>query len=422
MKYLQLFRFLLAAAMMTTVIGNCANAQDSEPASNGLQPPEDMALIPAGPFLMGNNNDFHDNDFDERPRHAVNLPPFYMDIFPVTNQDYKVFIDATGHRIPQYWPDTGEIPASKEKHPVTGISFPDATAFAAWKGHRLPTEQEWEKAARGAKGLRWPWGNTFDKKKANVGLRTTTPVGAYPEGCNAYGLCDMAGNVWEWTSTWYAPYPDAPPNRAILRFLNDQYLSVRGGSSASDIGSARGADRGIKKPLEPGPALGFRTVLDVPGYAGYRDALRTIELARETLQAAGLDITQYDEHADARDLLAKAKMDLANAGKIFGEKRFIDSAIMAQHSISKAGKAQQIALDVRRDYQEKRRTQTADVLGRLEMALEKLPNKQTPDRQAAAEQATNHLRLGRQLEAEGGWGYAQMHGYIGLKILANLPP
>jgi len=412
MDYLLIFRnSLFAGTLMMTVIMAGATAQNTMPALDG------MALIPAGPFLMGNNNDFYDNDFDEQPRHVVDLPPFYMDIYPVTNQDYKTFITATGHRHPQYWSNSGDTPTGKEKHPVTGINYFDATAFAAWKGQRLPTEQEWEKASRGTEGLRWPWGNVFDKTKANVGLRTTTPVGAYPEGCNAYGLCDMAGNVWEWTGTWYAPYPDAPPNRAILRFLNDQYLSVRGGSSGSDIGSARGADRGIKKPMEFGPALGFRTVMDVPGYESYRDALQTISLAREIIRTVSLDITQYEEHADSRELIAKAIEDLASAEKAFEKKRFMDSGIVAQHSISKAGKAHQLALDVRRTYQKKREAETAEVLSRLEMALKNLPEKRNPGQQALAEQAENHLRLGRQLEAEGGWGYAQMHGYIGMSML-----
>ena len=415
MNYLLTFRnSLFAGTLMMTVIMAGAAAQNTKPAPDG------MALIPAGPFLMGNNNDFYDNDFDEQPRHVVDLPPFFVDIYPVTHQDFKTFVDATGHRYPQYWSTSGNIPAGKETHPVTGINYFDATAFAAWKSRRLPTEQEWEKASRGTEGLRWPWGNRFDESKANVGQRTTTPVGAYPQGCNAYGLCDMSGNVWEWTSTWYAPYPDAPPNRAILRFVNDSYISVRGGSYGSDIGSARGADRGIKKPGESGPSLGFRTVMDVPGYEGYREALQTIKLARAIGQAAALDISEYEEHATSRELMVKAADDLAKAEKAFENKQFMESGIAAQHSISKAGKAQRLALDFRRAYQAEKETGTAEVLGRLEMALKNLPENQNPGQRALVEQAENHLRLGRQLEAEGGWGYAQMHGYIGVGMLERL--
>ncbi len=385
-------------------------------------PPEGMKLIPAGPFPMGNNNDFYDNDSDEKPRHIVDLPAFFMDIYPVTNADYKQFVDATGHRAPKYWTANGRIPAGKKRHPVTGVTFADASAYARWKGRRLPTEQEWEKAARGPGGLRWPWGNVFDPHKANVGQKDTTPVGSYPQGCNSYGLCDMAGNVWEWTSTWYAPYPGAPENRTILRFLDDQYLSVRGGSYGSDIGSARGADRGIKKPDEYGPSLGFRTVMDVPGYEGYRAARRTIDLAATTRQRAALDITDYEEHAESRQLMEASADKLAAARKAFERHDFTDAGILAQHAITDATRARQLALQVKADYQAKQQATTAEVLGRLEAALKDQPKNPVPPQQQLIEQAREHLRLGRQLEAEGGWGYAQMHGYIGQAILKGVRP
>ncbi|MDH3511766.1 MAG: formylglycine-generating enzyme family protein [Gammaproteobacteria bacterium] len=408
-----------AAAVLLLIVG-ITHAQDTERAAAPLLAPDGMVLIPAGPFLMGNNNEYFDNDNDEKPRHAVNLHPFFIDIYPVTNDDYKIFVEATGHRYPQYWSDAGEIPPGQQKHPVTGVNYMDATAFAAWKGRRLPTEQEWEKASRGAGGLRWPWGNVFDKAKANVGQRTTTPVGSYPEGCNAYGVCDMAGNVFEWTSTRYAPYPDAPPNRAILRFLNDRYLSVRGGSYGSDIGSARGADRGVQEPDEPSPALGFRTVMDIPGYAGYRAAWQTMELARETSRTAASDISEYEEHTDARALLAEAAEELSRAEDAFIEEQFVESGLLAQASISKASKAQQLALDYKRDYLAKQQAGTAEVLGRLEARLAKLPPPADRGQQALVREAEDHLQQGRQFEAEGGWGYAQMHGYIGLAKLQRI--
>jgi hypothetical protein len=160
--------------------------------------------------------------------------------------------------------------------------------------------------------------------------------------------------------------------------------------------------------------------MDVPGYESYRDALRAIELARETIRTAGLDITQYEEHADSRELMAKAAVDLVNAEKAFEKKQFINSGIVAQHSIGKVGKAHQLALDVRRAYQEKREAETAEVLSRLEMMLKKVPAKLTSDQQTSLERAEEQLRLGRLMEAEGGWGYAQMHGYIGMGMLKRL--
>ncbi len=414
-----LFHRSLVATLLLLIVGVTDAAETGTMAAT-LQAPDGMVLIPAGPFQMGNNNDFYDSDYDEKPRHTVNLQPFFMDIYPVTNEDFKAFVDATGHRFPRYWSESGEIPAGKERHPVVGVNYGDATAFAAWKGRRLPTEQEWEKAARGTDGLRWPWGNVFDETRANVGQKTTSPVGAFPKGRNAYGLYDMAGNVWEWTSTWYAPYPGSPPNRANMRFRNDTYLSVRGGSYGSDIGSARGADRGIKKPAESGPSLGFRTVMDIPGYESYREAFQTIELAHEIRRTAALDISEYEEHAQSRALMGEAADDLTLAEDAFARNRFMESGILAQHAITKALKARQMALDYKRDYLAKKEIKTAEVLGRLEAMLEKLPVAGDPGQQALIRQAQNHLKLGRQLEAEGGWGYAQMHGYIGMGMLERL--
>lgn len=413
MKYRRLRTRFFAVLLSVPVIAGIGSPQAAEA-------PAGMALIPAGPFPMGNNNDFYDNDNDEKPRHSVDLPDFFIDIYPVTNHDYHAFVGATGHRHPRYWSAAGEIPEGYEQHPVVGVNYFDATAYANWKGHRIPTEQEWEKASRGVQGLRWPWGNVFDESKANVGRRETSLVGAYREGRNAYGLYDMAGNVWEWTSTWYAPYPDAPPNRAILRFLNDTYLSVRGGSASSDQGSARGADRGIGKPGEFSRELGFRTAMDAPGYAAYRDALQTIELAREINQAAALDITDYEEHARSRDLIAAATGELSQAEQAFTQKRFIDSGLLAQGSIRTANRAQRLALEVKRAYQAKQEAATAAVLDRLESRLNKLLASASPGQHAWAQEAENRLRLGRQFEAEGGWGYAQMHGYIGLATLGRL--
>jgi hypothetical protein len=144
------------------------------------------------------------------------------------------------------------------------------------------------------------------------------------------------------------------------------------------------------------------------------------ELAREISRTAALDISEYAEHARSRQLMDEATTELSRAEDAFVEEHFRQSGMLAQHSISKASKAQQLALDYKREYMAKQEAATAEVLGRLEMALERLPDPTDPGQQALVREAENHLQLGRQLEAEGGWGYAQMHGYIGMGMLQRL--
>lgn len=128
------------------------------------------------------------------------LPSFWMSRTPVTNAQYAIYVWLTGARAPDHW-SNGRLPAGKENHPVVDVSWDDARAFCAWAGLRLPDEGEWEKAARGADGRAYPWGNQAPSGELcnfNSIVRDTTPVGAYPQGASPYGLLDMAGNVWEW--------------------------------------------------------------------------------------------------------------------------------------------------------------------------------------------------------------------------------
>ena len=167
----------------------------------------DMVLIPAGAFQMGSTEDFT----DERPVHTVYVDAFYMDKYEVTNAEYKKFVDANPQwqkgRIERRFHDGGYLYqwngnnylVGKGDHPVVYVSWYAAMAYARWAGKRLPTEAEWEKAARGGlAGKRYPWGDTIDATKANYGghVGDTTPVGSYP--ANGYGLYDMSGNVSEW--------------------------------------------------------------------------------------------------------------------------------------------------------------------------------------------------------------------------------
>lgn len=172
----------------------------------------ETVFIPAGVFWMGSDTD----TANEAPRHQVFLPDFRMGKYPVTNAEYLAFV--RDQSIPVA-PETGwilaaigqEPPLERTYHPVIGVSWDDAVRYCAWlkdrsgRAYRLPSEAEWEKAARGAEGLRYPWGNTFDTAHCNslsAGIGTTTDVCTYSvPGASCYGCVDMAGNVWEWTNT-----------------------------------------------------------------------------------------------------------------------------------------------------------------------------------------------------------------------------
>jgi iron(II)-dependent oxidoreductase len=169
----------------------------------------EMVLIPAGEFLMGSEAGFS----QERPVHRVSLDAFYLSKYPVTNAQYERFVTETGHRVPylddrrmqldNWEQEKRTYPSDRGQHPVVLVNWHDAHAYCQWAGGRLPTEAEWEKAARGGLEAKlYPWGDEIDPSRANYDNRSgTTPVGSYPP--NAYGLYDMAGNVWEWVADWY---------------------------------------------------------------------------------------------------------------------------------------------------------------------------------------------------------------------------
>ncbi len=177
----------------------------AKPAETSASPPAGMVLIPAGAFLMG--SDDPDAAPDETPARTVYLPAFYIDRFEVTNRRYKEVF-------PEY-----AYPAGQGDRPVTNVTKQQAEAYCRAVGKRLPTNAEWEKAARGTDGRRYPWGNQFEPAKANVrhpggsanGLRA---VGSHPESVSPYGVHDMAGNAWEWVAD---VYDDGWVQRGILR-------------------------------------------------------------------------------------------------------------------------------------------------------------------------------------------------------------
>jgi formylglycine-generating enzyme required for sulfatase activity len=151
-------------------------------------------VIPAGAFLMGESLE------------RVKLPEFRIAKYPVTNAEYDQFVRATDHRRPDHWLRDGHYPPELAQHPVVFVSWEDAIAYTQWVGARLPSEAEWEKAARGSDGRLYPWGNEFSAEYCNTSeskTEGTQPVDAHPGGTSPYGVMDMAGNVWEWTMSLY---------------------------------------------------------------------------------------------------------------------------------------------------------------------------------------------------------------------------
>jgi len=220
--------------------------------------PKDMVLIPEGSFIMGSDARWP----DEGPMHTVYLGGFYIDKFEVTNSEYQEFISSTARAAPMDW-ENNRFPAGKAKHPVVYVTWFDANDYCHWRGKRLPTDAEWEKAARGTDGRWFPWGNDFDAKKANVPqlkLGGTTPVGQFPKGVSPYGVFDMAGNVWEWTASWYKAYPG---NRRPTENYGEKYRVLKGGSWIDCSGyhcgiSAPNFNRSFFNPGTKNNGFGFR--------------------------------------------------------------------------------------------------------------------------------------------------------------------
>ncbi len=241
--------------------------------SSGYKIPKGFVLIPAGPFWMGSDDNFA--NFDEKPVHKVYLPPFLIEKTLVTNREFKEFVDSAHYIPPGNWKN-GTYPPGRGNYPVTYVSMENALDYARFRRARLCTEEEWEKAARGIDKRMWPWGSTWGPRRANANYTVgdTSPVNRYPMGASPYGVLDMAGNVFEWTSSKYRPYPGNTANKA--RFYSYRvdatgalhpvkgktYFVLRGGSWKSDQYSARVSARNPTWPFYASDFFGFRLCMD----------------------------------------------------------------------------------------------------------------------------------------------------------------
>lgn len=268
----------------------------------------EMALVPAGEFWMGSmqpevNQAIEDCKKErlseafcrrwferELPRHRVMLDAFYIDRHEVTNGLFERFVKSSGHRTTAereghgwIWEQkdgrwlrlkvdgaawtapTGPGSSAPPTHPVVQVSWYDADAYCGWASKRLPTEAEWEKAARGADGRRYPWGDAWDASRGNAVMTvgTTTPVGSYPGGVSPYTVHDMAGSVWEWVADWFDPeYYGRSPERNPKGPDRGQRKLLRGGSWDDYPVLVRTAFRNINTPGYRTYGVGFRCAKD----------------------------------------------------------------------------------------------------------------------------------------------------------------
>ena len=226
-----------------------------------------QVFIPGGAYKRGRTHLLPDDGLqwwpdlleDERPVKTIAVDPFYLDAHEVTNQDYAAFVKATRHRAPYNWPQ-GAPPKGKEKMPVAAVDWNDACAYCQWAGKRLPSEAEWERAARGlAEGQKYPWGDKDPTKKQACfdTMRGPCEAGQFPP--NYFGLYDMAGNVWEWTADYYErQWYSKSPGRNPTGPATGQYRVIRGGSWSDVAKYLTNSYRSWARPLERSPNIGFR--------------------------------------------------------------------------------------------------------------------------------------------------------------------
>jgi len=239
---------------------------------------KEMILIPAGEFIMGSPEDIGNDD--EHPQHKVYLDAFLIGKYEVTHRQFAEFLNAIGRNDDgagnmlvdmhiaaiKFKGETYEVVKGWEDCPVVGVSWYSATAYAEWEGGRLPTEAEWEKAARGEDGRKWPWGDLWEDGKCNSwesGLHGPAPVGNFPMSASPYGVHDMAGNVYEWVADWYqADYYEVGPSRNPKGPDIGGFRSMRGGSWVEFAKGCRPSFRFGQPPDSADTDSGFRIARD----------------------------------------------------------------------------------------------------------------------------------------------------------------
>jgi len=231
-----------------------ASALPEEAAPNAVSVPPGMISIPGGEFQMGRD----DGNVYERPAHKIQVKPFYIDHYEVTNDEYAKFVRLTRRNPPAHWRE-GQYENGEARLPVVNVTWYEARAFCEWAGKRLPVESEWEYAARGRDNRLYPYGNEWKPRFSNAretGLDKPQAVGSYPEGDSTFGVADLAGNVAEWTETEYLPYPGSQARR------DDGHRIIRGGGFRVPAREQTATERFFDRPSASYDFVGFRCAKD----------------------------------------------------------------------------------------------------------------------------------------------------------------
>ncbi len=280
MKHATVFFLLGCLVLVTVMVGGCAPAEEeaavaaesAEPPPPPKPEPGEFVTIPAGEFIMG-TDERPDNAKDKptlnEPEHTVDLPAYQIGVYEVTNAEFAKFQIESDYAAEGNWRQFYNI--QKGDHPVANVTWQDAQEYCKWAGGRLPTEQEWEKAARGTDGRPYPWGEEYSGGRGNTndaGVGNTVEVGEMNDE-SPFGLRDTFGNVTEWTSDKLAPYPNSPSRRDPN--YRKGYIVVRGASYAIKGTSFYVYIRGAYLPKSQ-YGIGFRCAKDVASAEGEQES------------------------------------------------------------------------------------------------------------------------------------------------------